>query len=79
MKADSRREILTVEQAADLLQVSTKFIYHSIRDGTLQAVRLGKFWRITRAEVLRTCSKRNVRRNRKVKKEARELETATAS
>jgi len=54
--ADCQREILTPEQAAELLQVSTMFVYRLIDNGTLRAARLGKFWRITKAELFRACS-----------------------
>lgn len=66
MMADSRHEILTVEQTAEVLQVSTKFVYRLIRDETLRAVRLGKFWRVTKAEILRACSSPKMRARRNI-------------
>jgi excisionase family DNA binding protein len=66
MVADSQREILTPDQAADLLQVSTMFVYRLIHDGTLRAVRIGKFWRVTKAEIFRACSRPKMRARRKV-------------
>lgn len=56
MTADSQREILTVDQTAELLQVSNMMIYRLIRTGSLKAARFGKFWRISRQELLRTCA-----------------------
>ena len=42
-----RREILTVEQAAELLQSSRPMIYELIHSGELKAKRIGgKYWRI---------------------------------
>lgn len=40
------REILTVEQAADFLQVHKMTVYRYIREGLLPAVRLGKMYRL---------------------------------
>ncbi|MDR7523319.1 MAG: helix-turn-helix domain-containing protein [Armatimonadota bacterium] len=45
------REILTVEQAADLLQVHKITIYRYIREGRLPAVRLGKMYRLFSRDV----------------------------
>lgn len=53
MTVDSEREILTVRQAAEMLQVSNMMLYRLIRSGHIKAVRLGKFWRISRTELLR--------------------------
>ena len=43
---------LRVEEAAELLKVSTRTIYKLINDGDLPAVRVGNKWRIRRDEVL---------------------------
>ncbi|MGQ0570467.1 MAG: helix-turn-helix domain-containing protein [Armatimonadota bacterium] len=45
------REILTVEQAADFLQVHKITVYRYIREGLLPAVRLGKMYRLFRRDV----------------------------
>lgn len=45
------REILTVEQAADFLQVHKITVYRYIRDGMLPAVRLGKMYRLFSRDV----------------------------
>ncbi len=44
-------EILTVEQAADYLQVHKMTLYRYIREGLLPAVKLGKMYRIFRRDV----------------------------
>lgn len=44
-------EILTVEQAADYLQVHKMTLYRYIREGLLPAVKLGKMYRIYRKDV----------------------------
>jgi excisionase family DNA binding protein len=45
------REILTVEQAADFLQVHRITVYRYIREGRLPAVRLGKRYRLLSRDV----------------------------
>lgn len=52
MKDESVREILTAEQAADLLQVSTKTVLQLARDGELRGHKVGRAWRFCRADVL---------------------------
>ena len=54
-KVTPQRDILTAEQAAEMLQISKLMTYRLIRSGKLQAVRVGKFWRVTRNEILRMC------------------------
>ena len=46
------REILTAEQAADLLQVSTRTILQLARDGGLPGQKVGRAWRFCRVDVL---------------------------
>ncbi len=45
------REVLTVEQAADYLQIHKVTIYKYIRSGMLPAARLGKVYRIFRRDL----------------------------
>ncbi len=45
------REILTVEQAADYLQVHKITVYRYIREGLLPAVKLGKMYRLFSRDV----------------------------
>lgn len=47
----SEREILTVEQAAEILQIHKVTVYKYIRSGLLPAVKLGKVYRIYRNDV----------------------------
>lgn len=44
-------EILTVEQAADYLQVHKMTVYRYIREGMLPAAKLGKMYRLFRRDV----------------------------
>lgn len=49
--APAEREILTVEQAAEYLQIHKVTVYKYIRAGLLPAVKLGKVYRIYRKDV----------------------------
>ncbi len=56
MTANNEPEILTVKQAAQFLQVSHLLVYRLIRAGAIKAGKFGKFWRISKAEILRACN-----------------------
>lgn len=45
------REVLTVEQAAEYLQMHKATVYKYIRAGLLPAARLGKIYRIARRDL----------------------------
>lgn len=45
------REVLTVEQAALLLQLHRATVYKYIREGIVPAVRIGKSYRILRRDL----------------------------
>ncbi|HEY3247320.1 MAG TPA: helix-turn-helix domain-containing protein [bacterium] len=49
--APQERELLTVEQAAEYLQVHKVTVYKYIRAGWLPAAKLGKVYRIFRRDV----------------------------
>lgn len=49
--SELEREILTVEQAADYLQVHKITVYRYIREGLLPAVKLGKMYRLFSRDV----------------------------
>jgi excisionase family DNA binding protein len=44
-------DVMTPEQVADLLQLNTETIYRLIRDRKLAAVKIGRAYRITRADL----------------------------
>lgn len=46
------REVLTAEEAAKLLRVSTKTILALARDGVLPGEKVGRAWRFVRAELI---------------------------
>lgn len=45
------KKVYTVKQAAEVLEVSTKTIYSYIKAGSIEAVKLGKSYRITAEEL----------------------------
>ena len=46
-----QREVLTVRQAADLMQVSTDTVYRLVSSGELPAKKVGRIWRLHRSLV----------------------------
>lgn len=52
-RAEGPREVLTVEQAADLLQLHPDALRKSLRRGaTIPAHKIGREWRFRRSELL---------------------------
>jgi excisionase family DNA binding protein len=47
------RVLLSTRAIAEAMSVSQDFIYTEIRDGQLQAIRIGREYRITRDEAVR--------------------------
>lgn len=45
-------EVLTTEEAAELLRVSTKTVLTLVRDGSLPGEKVGRAWRFLRADLL---------------------------
>jgi excisionase family DNA binding protein len=55
MSTQSKCELLTVQQVAEILQVPVSWVYGRMRmcsQERLPAFRLGKYWRFEREEVL---------------------------
>ena len=55
MGTQSKCELLTVHQVAELLQVPVSWVYGRLRKRSLEKLpgyRLGKYWRFDREEVL---------------------------
>ena len=46
------REVLTADEAAELLRVSTKTILALAREGTLPGEKVGRAWRFLRSDLL---------------------------
>lgn len=49
---DSNDEVLTPDEAAQLLKVSKKTLLRHARDGQVPGVKLGRVWRFRRSELL---------------------------
>ncbi|WP_266019672.1 helix-turn-helix domain-containing protein [Brucella intermedia] len=47
-----RHRLLTLEQAADFLALSTRTVRRKIKDGELTAHKFGRLWRISEADLL---------------------------
>ena len=45
-------EVLTTEEAADLLRVSTKTVLTFARDGVLPGTKVGRAWRFLRVDLV---------------------------
>lgn len=45
-------EVLTAEEAADLLRVSTKTVLTLARDGALPGTKVGRAWRFLRTDLV---------------------------
>jgi excisionase family DNA binding protein len=56
--------LLTVEEIAQLLRVSTKTVYRLLRRGEIPAHRIGHHWRFDRSEVTRWIFNQRVERVR---------------
>jgi excisionase family DNA binding protein len=55
MSTESKCELLTVQQVADLLQVPASWVYGRLRKRSFEKLpgyRLGKYWRFDKEEVL---------------------------
>jgi excisionase family DNA binding protein len=48
----SQDEILTAEEASELLKVSNKTLLRLARDGALPAQKIGRAWRFCRSELV---------------------------
>lgn len=46
-------DLLTPDQAATYLNMSTEYVYKAIKRGTIKARKLGNKWRIQKAEIKR--------------------------
>lgn len=44
-------EILTLDEVAEHLRISKKTVYKIVNSGTLRAFKVGKHWRVRRAEL----------------------------
>ena len=47
------KDVLTVEEVAVKLRVDPRTVYRTIEQGTLQAIRVGRLWRIPKESLER--------------------------
>jgi excisionase family DNA binding protein len=64
LQAESNNNLLTPEQVAGILQVHILTIYGYIRDGKLDAIRLGRSYRITPQDLEQFIESNRIRNNR---------------
>lgn len=57
MGLDNLPDILTVKQLAEFMQVSDQTVKKAIKEGKLEAFKIGKDWRIEREAVLKWAKK----------------------
>lgn len=65
MSTQSKCELMTVQQVAELLQVPVSWVYGRMRKRSLErlpAYRLGKYWRFDRDEVLAWVARHQINR-----------------
>ena len=48
---NGKNDILTIEEAAELLKLSTKTIYRMVRENKLKASKIGRVWRIKKSDI----------------------------
>ena len=48
---NTTREVLTIRQVAEFLQVSTDMVYRLAASGELQGRKIGRIWRFTRTAI----------------------------
>ncbi|TEB11010.1 Helix-turn-helix domain protein [Pelotomaculum sp. FP] len=51
------REILTIEQVAELLQMNYYTVYRKVASGEIPASKIGRSWRVLKKDVLKYVEK----------------------
>ncbi len=57
--AAESRDVLTLAQAAELLQVKTETLRYWLIDGVVPGRKIGKFWRLSRVRLVHWCEGAN--------------------
>ena len=60
-----RADLMTVREVAEMMRVSNMTVYRLIKGGDLNAVRIGKNYRIRKNDVLNYLMRRSVRPDRR--------------
>lgn len=45
--SDDKPRVYTLDEAAEILHLTKRTLYNYIKAGTLKAVKMGKFWRVS--------------------------------
>jgi len=53
-------KVYTMEEVSEILSISIKTVYKYIKEGSLPAVRVGKYWRITEDGLKGVPNKRDI-------------------
>jgi len=64
-QAETNNNLLTPEQVAGILQVHVLTIYGYIRDGKLDAIRLGRSYRITPQDLKQFIESNRIKNNKR--------------
>ena len=64
-QAESKNNLLTPEQVAGILQVHILTIYGYIREGKLDAIRLGRSYRITHQDLEQFIESNRIKNNKR--------------
>jgi len=46
-------KLYTIEEISEILKVTTRTVYNYIKSGSLKALKMGKYWRVTEADLLK--------------------------
>jgi len=65
LQAETNSNLLTPEQVAGILQVHILTIYSYIREGRLDAIRLGRSYRITHQDLEQFIESNRIRNNKR--------------
>ena len=49
--ADGQDAVLNIKETADILRISNQSVYNMIRDGRIQAKKIGREWRFLKSEI----------------------------
>jgi excisionase family DNA binding protein len=45
-------KLYTIEEISEILKVTTRTVYNYIKSGSLKALKMGKYWRVTEADLI---------------------------
>ena len=51
LEKENRMETYTLEEVSNILKITRRTIYNYIKNGDLKAVKIGKYWRVSEANL----------------------------